>query len=112
MADFVHISLSVTGEYDQNLCNETDPTCVKCSLRYPSCVGLADGNQTFPERVGKPDYITCFSNRTVAISKCVDGYFDPVSKKCIQNAIHSKCCAFSSQFLTFGKTYIKRKFIS
>ena len=94
MADFVYISLSIAGEYDQNLCNETDPSCVKCSLRYPSCVGLADGNQTFPERLGKPDYITCFSNRTVAISKCVGGYFESVSKKCMKIAIHSKCCAF------------------
>ena len=76
------IVLVFLGQYKQNLFNKTDPTCEKCPRRLPSCVGLADGKHAYPTRLWKPDYITCYKNRTMNISKCKDGYFHPKSNNC------------------------------
>lgn len=69
------------GEYDQNKCNGTDPTC-NCPKRLPSCIGKTDGDQYFPDKRGDPAYITCFKNRTT-IAQCKPGYFfEPRGKMC------------------------------
>ncbi|XP_052252891.1 uncharacterized protein LOC127859481 isoform X4 [Dreissena polymorpha] len=73
-------------EYLQNLCNPSDPNCVRCPDRLPSCVGLADGNQPFPNRMWKPDYVVCNKNRTnLPTQKCTKGYFHPVLKQCTED---------------------------
>ena len=76
--------INITGEYVQNQCNGTDPSC-NCPKRLPSCIGKPDGNQEFPGKRAEPDYITCFKNRTMKITKCEPGkFFDPRSKICKQ----------------------------
>ena len=77
--------INIAGQYDQNLCNSTDPQCLKCPLRLPSCIGESDGNHAFPTKLWKSDYITCFKNRTVNISRCTDGYFHPNLNKCTKD---------------------------
>ncbi|KAL4228860.1 hypothetical protein ACF0H5_011900 [Mactra antiquata] len=73
-------------EYRQNLCNKADPACIPCQDRLPSCIGKQDGDQAFPTKEWKPDYVTCTKNRTVIpTKKCNPGYFHPVLKTCKQD---------------------------
>jgi hypothetical protein len=75
-----------SGEYDQNLCDSTIKNCTKCALRLPSCIGSSDGPNPFPTRLWKKDYISCFLNRTMAISKCQEPqYFNPKLSKCMDH---------------------------
>lgn len=75
----------ILGQYDKNQCSHSDTYCIKCPLRLPSCIGLQDGNNTFPTRLWKPDYIKCYKNRTLDIRKCADGYFHPNVKNCLKD---------------------------
>ncbi|WAR05417.1 FCGBP-like protein [Mya arenaria] len=60
-------------DYDQNKCSPGNSTC-NCPNLLPSCVSKADGNQSFPSHMWKPDYITCNKNRTVIpTKKCTKG---------------------------------------
>ena len=77
--------INLAGQYDQNLCNQRDPQCLRCPLRLPSCIGESDGNHAFPTKLWKSDYITCYKNRTVNTSKCTDGYFHPNLHKCTKD---------------------------
>lgn len=74
----------------QNLCPQSDPTCVRCPDRLPSCVGMSDGNHAFPSRTWKPDYITCYKNRTVNVTRCSTGYFHPVKEMCTNEVTKRK----------------------
>ena len=71
-----------TGQYSQNVCQATDVTCEPCTDRLPSCIGLANGNHSFASRLWKSDYIVCYQNRTVKITKCSEGYFNARTNSC------------------------------
>ena len=86
----MQIRLLYSGQYDQNLCNKTDISCEKCPRRLPSCIGLSDGKHAYPTRLWKPDYIVCYKNRTVKISRCMDGYFHPNLNYCSKDVARSK----------------------
>jgi len=94
MREVLHIFMLLfppSGEYMQNLCNANDPSCTRCPDRLPSCVGVPDGDVSFPGRLWKPDYVTCYKNRTVLPTKtCTSGYFHPVLHVCTQDVNKSK----------------------
>ncbi|CAG2185606.1 unnamed protein product [Mytilus edulis] len=69
-------------EYLQNRCNVSDPSCLPCPKRLPSCVGHPDGDNSFPNKLWMSDYITCYKNRTLNITHCSHGYFNPRTAKC------------------------------
>ena len=73
------------GQYEQNLCDSVDASCVQCPQRLPSCVGLNDGANYFPGRQWTSNFIICFKNRTITISKCKGNheYFHPAQRNCI-----------------------------
>lgn len=72
-----------SGEYQQNLCVDTDPSCAKCETKFPSCKGLTDGPHFFPGKEWERDYIFCFKNRTTQTKKCPPTqYFNPRLNKC------------------------------
>ena len=70
----------MTGDYLQN--NQCyDPLgCEPCNVTKPSCVGLRDGNNTFPGRAG--DYIVCQMERTIGIESCDSGLYDASTRAC------------------------------
>ncbi|KAK3583072.1 hypothetical protein CHS0354_004017 [Potamilus streckersoni] len=70
-------------EYDENLCKTTNTSCIPCSIRFSSCVGLQDGVNVFLGREWKSDYTVCVKNRTIDQKKCPNGqYFHPKDRKC------------------------------
>ncbi|KAK3583070.1 hypothetical protein CHS0354_004015 [Potamilus streckersoni] len=70
-------------QYDQNLCHSTNSSCLPCSERLPSCIGLPDGVNPFVGREWKSEFVTCYMNRTMEISQCSKGeYFHPKERKC------------------------------
>lgn len=74
--------LCVLGEYEQNLCSGT--SCQPCPSRLPSCVGIPDGDRPFPAHLWTDQYITCLSNRTIAVRHCPSGsVFDPARLQCV-----------------------------
>lgn len=91
------------GDYVQNKCNSTDPTCEPCPKRLPSCVGLPDGKQIFPGKQLAPDYIECQQNRTMEVKKCHLQYFNPQMKDCKNYSRRKYHCIKMSTFclLTF-----------
>ena len=76
------VNFLCTGQYDQNVCDGNDVSCLSCYVRLPSCIGLKDGAHPFPTRLWKPDYITCYKNRTMSLDKCKIGYFHPIENAC------------------------------
>lgn len=72
-----------SGDYTQNLCRKGEGACPPCSERLPSCVGVPDGDQPFTGRLWKPQFITCFLNRTILLQQCTNGYFHPIKKQCL-----------------------------
>ncbi|XP_071165551.1 uncharacterized protein [Mytilus edulis] len=74
-------------EYLQNQCigpgGEPALNCEPCVDRLPSCIGLQDGNNTFPGRQNTPYYITCYLNRTILVRTCEDGVYDQTSRACM-----------------------------
>lgn len=62
----------------------TANNCTKCPERLPSCVGSSDGLNPSPRHLWKDDYISCFLNRTMVISKCPKSqYFNPRLSMCV-----------------------------
>ena len=80
-----------SGEYDQNLCvNLNTPGCTTCVSRLPSCIGKADGDQPFPNKLWTEQFIHCYKNRTI-VDKCpVGAVFDPNTKSCTTKINQSK----------------------
>ncbi|KAJ8316010.1 hypothetical protein KUTeg_006024 [Tegillarca granosa] len=71
-------------EYDQNICNGSDPNCVPCPKRLPSCQGLSDGDEPVKGEYWTSRYITCLLNRTMAVRNCPHGaVFDPNQLHCV-----------------------------
>jgi len=103
MREVLHIFtllFPLSGEYMQNLCNANDPSCTRCPDRLPSCVGVPDGDVGFPGRLWKPDYVTCYKNRTVLPTKtCTGGYFHPVLHVCTQDVNKSKIYRYTYMML-------------
>ena len=89
------------GEYDQNQCNASNPSCVPCTSRLHSCKGLPDGNNPIPGGHWIPSYIVCYKNRTIANKHCQKGNFDPATRVCTSKIDQS---TFSLSFL---KLFIK-----
>ncbi|XP_076435324.1 uncharacterized protein LOC143275235 [Babylonia areolata] len=56
--------------------------CPVCEERLPSCVGLPDGNRVYPGRLFSPWFVRCDTGRTMAIVRCVNAFFDPLTNKC------------------------------
>ncbi|KAJ8316013.1 hypothetical protein KUTeg_006027 [Tegillarca granosa] len=60
--------------------------CKPCVDRFPSCVGLVDGHQGFPNRGVTALYIVCKDNRTISIEKCPEtiynDVYDPYLRHC------------------------------
>jgi len=63
---------------ENQLCE--DPAgCPPCASLNPDCVGLPDGNNSFP---GRPkEYIMCFGERTYAMDVCEFDY-NPSKREC------------------------------
>ncbi|XP_062614312.1 uncharacterized protein LOC134276046 [Saccostrea cucullata] len=57
---------------------------IPCPERLPSCLGLSDGRHEFLGRRWMSDYIICYHNRTVEMTKCSEGYFDPYQRICVK----------------------------
>lgn len=86
--------LFLPGDYLQNQQCFDPMGCEPCNLTKPSCVGLPDGNNTFPGRAG--DYIICSMERTVGVESCESGMYDENTRKCgldmcKRNSLY--CCA-------------------
>ena len=73
------------GSYQQNLCHKTDPNCLPCPERLPSCVGLTDGYHGLRDRWSS-DYFNCYKNRTIDVLTC-KGFFDPNTKQCVEKIL-------------------------
>lgn len=84
----------VIGQYVQNRCSAPGsgpaPNCEPCVERLPSCVGLPDGNNTFPGRANSPYYITCYLNRTILVRTCVEGIYNADTRVCMATLDPSK----------------------
>ena len=89
-AHILHTSVIFTGQYEQNLCDVRNTSCIKCPHRLPSCIGKPSGKQAFPGRLWKPDYILCYKDRTLRIEKCPVGYFHPALQKCTEAVTNGK----------------------
>jgi hypothetical protein len=87
---YTDILYTILGEYVKNLCLTSDKTCIPCPGRLPSCRGLSDGLHSFPGRLWMEDYIKCFRNRTMDVSKCPTGYFNPTLRACTTQLGRSK----------------------
>jgi hypothetical protein len=44
--------------------------CVPCSARFPSCVGLTNGLNSWPDREGTPYFVVCKNERVVYHDQC------------------------------------------
>ena len=76
------------GEYLQHLCNvSSDPSCIPCDKRLPSCVPQPDGAAPVQWKLWKPEYTECLLNRTMARweKNCTEGYFHPRLRKCMKD---------------------------
>ena len=82
----------LSGEYSQNICPKSDPACEPCQDKFPSCIGLQDGDHAFPTHLWGSDYVTCDRNRTVIpAKKCPGGgYFHPIQGLCTKTVDPSK----------------------
>ena len=73
------------GEYQQNLCQAANKSCDPCPERLPSCIGKSDGLNPVPTKMWQADYIKCYKNRTMEVTKCPTGkYFNPRLNKCMK----------------------------
>lgn len=82
------ISIYFSGEYFQSQCIGVG--CDRCELTHPSCVGLPDGANPYPNRPISPDYILCDDDRTISTEHCNTGLFDPGTRSC--NSFSRKFC--------------------
>ena len=86
-AETKHFSI---GEYQQNLCDPSNNTCVPCKNRLPSCVSLPDGRNAIQWLLWKQDYAICYKNRTMAMDKCKTRFFHPTQRKCVDKVTPCK----------------------
>ncbi|KAK7471462.1 hypothetical protein BaRGS_00035898 [Batillaria attramentaria] len=56
----------------------------KAPYRFPSCEGLPDGFRPYPGKMFTPLFVKCNTERTLAVVRCVNSLFDPVTRKCGQ----------------------------
>ena len=61
--------MSFSGDYVENECRSAQG-CVPCSARYPSCVGLTNGLNSWPDREGSPYFVVCKNERVVYHDQC------------------------------------------
>lgn len=97
----MHIHMSfifVSGQFLQNQCNAGGPNCTPCPERLPSCSGLQDGNNPFPDRPMSGDYIRCFRERTISIEKCTNSVFDPLTRSCRRGVDESNLILIKTAF--------------
>lgn len=96
-----------TGEYIVNRepSSSLQRSTVPCPERLPSCIGLPDGKQEFPNRRWWADYIVCYHNRTLEINKCADGYFNPYLRICV------RWIPLSKLFFSFVPALMSLKFL-
>lgn len=79
------------GEYMRNA-ECTDPSnCPPCEQRFPSCMGLSDGNNTFPVAGKEQLYLVCKDGRTMAVESCSSGTFDALQGMCTSEFDLSRC---------------------
>lgn len=88
--DFSNYKNKISGEYLQNLCSGTDPNCIECVERLPSCRELTDGNNPIATKLWSQSYLVCHKNRTISVDKCTTGVFDPYKKQCVDGMINFK----------------------
>nr|XP_022322146.1 uncharacterized protein LOC111123822 isoform X3 [Crassostrea virginica] len=69
-------------EYKANLCLPSDLNCKPCPIRLPSCLGLDDGQHPHPSHLWSGDFIICYRNRTISVSMCQRGFFNPRTRRC------------------------------
>ncbi|WAR27974.1 hypothetical protein MAR_013678 [Mya arenaria] len=68
-------------EYIQNqACPGGAATCLPCEQRIPSCLGLENGNNSFPGRDNF--HVVCQDQRTMFVRECVGETFDPLTRAC------------------------------
>jgi hypothetical protein len=80
------------GEYQQNLCQAANKSCDPCPERLPSCIGKSDGLNPFPTKMWQADYIKCYKNRTMEVTKCPTGkYFNPRLNQCMKIVQPGQC---------------------
>lgn len=69
-------------QYLQNICDTRTPGCVPCQEKFPSCTGKPDGDNAYPGRELREDYLVCDKGRTLATRKCTTGVFFPDRREC------------------------------
>lgn len=70
------------GDYLQNQQCYDPAGCPPCPTTKPSCVGLPNGNNSFPGR--SKEYVVCAAERTIAMEVCEYDY-DPSIRQCGQD---------------------------
>ena len=74
-----------------------------CPERLPSCKGLDDGKQSFPNQTWSNRYIECYKNRTVAVSHCPRGFiFHHKELRCVQKVHGGTYFALFSLLIGFN----------
>lgn len=73
------------GEYEANICDPKNSSCLPCPARLPSCKGLPDGMNSLSNKQWTATFIVCVQNRTLDINKCKTGYFNPRTRKCMEH---------------------------
>ena len=72
-----------SGDYLSTTSKCEGPLCaLPCLERSPSCVGMPNGNNTYPTRDLSPFYMTCLEDRTVSVGICRFGVYDPSLRSC------------------------------
>jgi hypothetical protein len=52
-------------------------------MRLPSCLGLSDGDNSYPGHKHWKQYINCYKERTQEVRDCTMGYFDEKLRRCL-----------------------------
>ncbi|VDI54945.1 Hypothetical predicted protein, partial [Mytilus galloprovincialis] len=95
-------------EYMGNQCRSGDTNCKPCSQRLPSCVSRPDGNVPVIGQYWSPDYLICLRNRTISVTKCQTGLFDPINRRCTLLIDFSNIgCEYSQNMCRQGDTTCK-----
>lgn len=72
-----------TGDYLQNRCPPSNPSCKPCGERHFDCSNLGDGLHAVSKDTPTSDYAICFRGRTIATESCPDGLFDSAQRRCV-----------------------------
>lgn len=72
------------GEYaSMQACQDkTRPSCAPCKERFPSCRGIPNGNWPYPGQLLTSLFVKCDTERTMAVVKCMNSYFHPLTRQC------------------------------